>query len=249
MKELVSIITPAYNTNQFIEECINSVINQTYKNWEMIIVDDFSNDNTRDKIEGLASKETRIKTIFLNSNVGAANARNKALKVAKGKYIAFLDADDYWVSTKLEKQILFMNDNKVAFSFTAYQPISEDGRRLFSVINVPLKVDYKNYLKNTIIGCLTVMINIETIGKFTMPDLRTSHDMALWLSIMKKGYCAYGINENLARYRIVSDSNTASKIMAVKDVWNVYRNVEKLNFFYSFYCLIYYIVNALIKRI
>ena len=149
----------------------------------------------------------------------------------------------------IEKQILFMNDNKVAFSFTAYQPISEDGRRLFSVINVPLKVDYKNYLKNTIIGCLTVMINIETIGKFTMPDLRTSHDMALWLSIMKKGYCAYGINENLARYRIVSGSNTASKIMAVKDVWNVYRNVEKLNFFYSFYCLIYYIVNALIKRI
>jgi len=248
MSNLVSIITPSYNSSKFIVECVNSVISQTFQNWEMIIVDDCSNDNSRDIISELTAKDERLKSIFLEENVGAAEARNVAIKQARGKYIAFLDSDDIWVVNKLEKQIAFMNDNDIAFSFTSYQPISEDGKTKYSVITAPDKMSYHSYLKNTIIGCLTVIIDKEKTGDFQMPNIRSSHDMALWLLIMKRGFSAYGLNEKLAYYRIVSTSNTSKKWKAVKEVWDVYRKVEKLNIIYSAYCFIGYAFNAIKKR-
>jgi teichuronic acid biosynthesis glycosyltransferase TuaG len=214
----------------------------------MIIVDDCSNDNSRDIISELTAKDERLKSIFLEENVGAAEARNVAIKQARGKYIAFLDSDDIWVVNKLEKQIAFMNDNDIAFSFTSYQPISEDGKTKYSVITAPDKMSYHSYLKNTIIGCLTVIIDKEKTGDFQMPNIRSSHDMALWLLIMKRGFSAYGLNEKLAYYRIVSTSNTSKKWKAVKEVWDVYRKVEKLNIIYSAYCFIGYAFNAIKKR-
>ena len=127
MSNLVSIITPSYNSSKFIMECINSVISQTFQNWEMIIVDDCSNDNSREIISDLTAKDERLKSIFLEENVGAAEARNIAIRQSKGKYIAFLDSDDIWNKNKLEKQITFMSEKNIAFSFTSYQPISEGG--------------------------------------------------------------------------------------------------------------------------
>jgi len=248
MSNLVSIITPSYNSSKFIVECVNSVISQTFQNWEMIIVDDCSNDNSRDIISELTAKDERLKSIFLEENVGAAEARNVAIKQARGKYIAFLDSDDIWVANKLEKQIAFMNDNDIAFSFTSYQPISEDGKTKYSVIKAPDKMSYHSYLKNTIIGCLTVIIDKEKTGDFQMPNIRSSHDMALWLLIMKRGFSAYGLDKNLAYYRIVSTSNTSKKWKAAKEVWDVYRKVENLNIIYSTYCFIGYIFNAIKKR-
>ncbi len=248
MNSLVSIITPSYNSAKFIRQCIKSVIAQAYTNWEMLIVDDCSIDNSREIITSLAEKNKKIKKIFLENNVGAAEARNVAIRQAKGKYIAFLDSDDLWESQKLEKQISFMETEDIAFSFSTYQPISEDGSKLHSIINAPKIVTYSSYLKNTIIGCLTVVINREKTGDFEMPNIRSSHDMALWLLIMKRGFDAYGFDENLARYRIVSASNTASKWHAAKDVWKVYREIEKLSFFYSSWCFLNYAFNALIKR-
>jgi len=249
MNNLVSIITPSYNSSKFIEECVNSVVSQTFQNWEMIIIDDYSNDNSRDIISELSEKDERIKYIFLEENVGSAEARNVAIKQSKGKYIAFLDSDDFWSKDKLEKQISFMNEKDIAFSFTSYQRISEDGKTKYSVIAAPNKMSYHSYLRNTIIGCLTVIIDKEKTGDFQMPNIRSSHDMALWLLIMKRGFSAYGLDENLAYYRIVSTSNTSKKWKAAKEVWDVYRKQEKLNILYSIYCFIGYAFNAIKKRV
>lgn len=249
MNRLVSIITPSYNSSKFIEECINSVISQTYLEWEMIIVDDCSIDNSRDLITKFAKENDRIKPIFLEENVGAAEARNIAIKKSQGKYIAFLDSDDLWKNNKLEKQLSFMNERNIAFSFTSYQSISENGMDKYSVIKVPYQIDYHSYLKNTIIGCLTVVIDRDKTGNFEMPNIRSSHDMALWLLIMKRGFSAYGLNENLAYYRIVSTSNTSKKWKAAKEVWDVYRKVEQLNIVYSAICFVGYVYNAIKKRV
>tara|TARA_B100000902_G_scaffold18326_1_gene21962 strand:- start:9659 stop:10408 length:750 start_codon:yes stop_codon:yes gene_type:complete len=249
MSDLVSIITPSYNSSKFINECINSVISQTYINWEMIIVDDCSTDNSRKKILELSKSDNRIKFIELKDNIGPALSRNEALNLSKGKYIAFLDSDDVWKSDKLEKQINFMKSKNIGFSFTAYQPISEDAMKKYPVISAPEKISYHSYLKNTIIGCLTVVINREIVGDFKMPNIRTSQDMALWLIIMKRGFIAYGLQENLAYYRIVSSSNTSDKWKAALGVWIVYRKIEKLSFIYSIICFICYMFNAIKKRI
>ena len=247
MNSLVSIITPSYNSAKFIKQCIESVIAQTYTNWEMLIVDDYSSDNSLQILKKYNDK--RIQLIELDENVGASESRNVAIRKAKGKYIAFLDSDDLWEPQKLEKQISFMESEDIAFSFSAYQPMSDDELKLYSIIHAPKIVTYSSYLKKTIIGCLTVIIDREKTGGFEMPKIRSSHDMALWLLIMRRGFDAYGLDENLARYRIVSTSNTANKWRAAKDVWKVYRQFEKLSFFYSIWCFLNYAFNAIIKRI
>ena len=249
MNSKVSIITPSYNSEKFINKCVDSVVSQTYTNWEMIIVDDASQDASRKKIIDLANNEARIKTIFLDKNIGAAEARNIAISNAKGRYIAFLDSDDLWESQKIEKQVLFMSKNNIAFSFTTYQSISEDGLMQMNIIKAPIRITYHSYLKNTIIGCLTVVIDRDKISDFEMPDIRSSHDMALWLKIMRSGVVAYGLDENLAKYRVSSSSNTENKLKAAKDVWKVYREFEKLPFLYSLWCFINYAFNATRKRL
>ena len=228
-------------------QCIESVIAQTYTNWEMLIVDDYSSDNSLQILKKYNDK--RIQLIELDKNVGASESRNVAIRKAKGKYIAFLDSDDLWEPQKLEKQISFMETEDIAFSFSTYQPMSDDESKLYSIIHAPKIVTYSSYLKKTIIGCLTVVIDREKTGGFEMPNIRSSHDMALWLLIMRRGFDAYGLDENLARYRIVSTSNTANKWRAAKDVWMVYRQFEKLSFFYSIWCFLNYAFNAIIKRI
>ena len=247
MNSLVSIITPSYNSAKFIKQCIESVIAQTYTNWEMLIVDDYSSDNSLQILKKYNDK--RIQLIELDKNVGASESRNVAIRKAKGKYIAFLDSDDLWEPQKLEKQISFMQKKDIVFSFSTYQPMSDDESKLYSIIHAPKIVTYSSYLKKTIIGCLTVVIDREKTGGFEMPNIRSSHDMALWLLIMRRGFDAYGLDENLARYRIVSTSNTANKWRAAKDVWIVYRQFEKLSFFYSIWCFLNYAFNAIIKRI
>jgi teichuronic acid biosynthesis glycosyltransferase TuaG len=249
MNNLVSIITPSFNSSKYIKETVDSVLSQTYENWELIIVDDGSKDSSANIIQDLTNTDTRIKGFYFDKNIGAAEARNVAIQQAKGKYIAFLDSNDLWELEKLEKQISFMQTEDIAFSFSTYQPMSEDGSKLYSIIHAPKIVTYSAYLKNTIIGCLTVVIDREKAGDFEMPNIRSSHDMALWLLIMKRGFDAYGLDENLARYRIVSASNTSSKWRAAKDVWKIYREVEKLSFLYSSWCFLNYAFNALVKRI
>jgi teichuronic acid biosynthesis glycosyltransferase TuaG len=246
---MVSIITPCHNCSKFIGQTISSVFTQTYSDWELIIVDDCSTDNSLDVIYQLVGNNTKVKVIPLKENVGAAEARNIALRQAQGRYIAFLDSDDIWRANKLEDQLFFMITNNYSFSFTAYALMRADGKLLNKTISAPRKISYNRYLRNTIIGCLTVIIDKETIGSFEMPNIKSSHDMALWLQILKRGFCAYGLNEVLANYRIVNTSNTANKKKAALDVWQVYRKTEKLSVFYSIFCFVGYVFNAIKKRV
>jgi teichuronic acid biosynthesis glycosyltransferase TuaG len=245
---MISIITPSYNSAKFIGETIKSVRKQTYQDWEMLIVDDCSTDNSKDIIKEYSDNDARIKLIALEKNVGAAEARNIALRKAKGRYIAFLDSDDLWLPEKLNKQLAFMKKTKIDFSFTAYNRISESGKYI-NTIPVPKTIDYHNFLKNTVIGTLTVMIDRESTGYFEMPIIKSSHDMALWCKLLRNGRKAYGINETLAQYRVVSNSNTSKKLKAALDVWKVLRQHEKINFLKSAYYFSNYAFNAAKKRI
>ena len=245
----VSIIMPSYNAAEFIAASIQSVIDQTYSNWELLITDDCSKDDTVKIVEQYLVKDNRIILFSTGKNSGPACARNKSLENATGKYIAFLDSDDIWVSNKLEMQINFMKEKNIAFSFSSYSIMKEDGIQTGNTINVPKVIGYHGYLFNTIIGCLTVVSNREKTGNFMMPNIRSSQDMALWLLIMKRGFKSYWLQEPLEYYRIVSTSNTAKKWKAAKDVWKVYREIEHLNPIYSAVCFIGYAINAIIKRL
>lgn len=245
----VSIIMPSYNAAKFIAVSIQSVIEQTYTDWELLITDDCSKDNSAEIAKTFAEKDHRIKTFSTGKNSGAAIARNISLKNATGKYIAFLDSDDTWEPNKLEEQINFMQSQHIAFSFSDYDVMTEEGKSTGNTIHVPKVIGYHNYLRNTIIGCLTVIIDKEQTSYFEMPNIKSSHDMALWLLIMKRGFKAYGYNKTLAHYRIVSTSNTSKKWKAAKDVWRVYRDIEQLNPIYSAFCFFGYAINAIIKRL
>lgn len=245
----ISIITPVYNSEKLISETIESVLSQTYKDFEMIIIDDCSKDNSSKIIKKYCNIDPRIKYHNLNKNSGAAVARNKGIDLAIGKYICFLDSDDLWTKTKLEEQLDFMKRKDVGFSFTGYSFIDEEGNDLNKVIKVPKEIDYDELLKNTIIGCLTVMIDREKIGDFRMPLVRAGQDTATWLAILRKGYIAYGLQKPLAKYRIVKGSISYGKIKSLRRTWNTYRNLEKLSLSKSIYVFIFYVFNAIKKRI
>lgn len=215
----------------------------------MIIVDDCSKDNSIEIILNFSRNDKRIKLIQLKTNVGAAEARNIAIREAKGQFVAFLDSDDIWFPDKLENQIQFMISKDIAFSFSAYNLIDTNSKPIKKVIQVPEVIDYKDYLEDTIIGCLTVVIDQSKTGYFEMPVIRSSHDMALWLLLMKRGFKAYGINKPLASYRVLQVSNTSNKWKAAKDVWKVYRDIEKINIIRSSYYFMFYAINAIKKRI
>lgn len=246
---LISVITPSFNSSKFIADTIESVINQTYENWEMIIVDDCSTDNTREILSSYAQKDGRINVIFLKENSGAGAARNRALEAAKGRFITFLDSDDLWVPEKLQTQLEFMLGHDIAFSFTEYELMNEEGERLNKIIRVPEKIDYHGLLKNTIIGCLTVMIDREKTGDFKMLNIKSRQDFVLWLAILKKGFTAYGLQKTLSIYRIVKGSVSSNKLKTAKRNWYVFRKIEKLSFPYAVWCFVNYAFYAVWKRI
>lgn len=246
---LVSIIMPSYNAARFIGESINSVLLQTYSNWELLIVDDCSKDNSVEVVRKFANIDKRVVLFSLEKNVGAAAARNVAIEHAQGQYIAFLDSDDVWDEYKLEKQLAFMKQYSYVFTFSNYYVMEENGKKTKNIVKVPSSLSYHQYLRNTIIGCLTVIIDRQQTGDFKMPLIKSSHDMALWLLIMKRGFKAYGLKDVLAGYRLVSTSNTAKKWKAAKDVWKVYREIEGLSVLYAAYCFCGYAINAVLKRI
>lgn len=242
---LVSIITPSYKSKRFISEAINSVLAQTHQNWEMIIVDDCSPDNSNELIEQYLKKDNRIKLIKLKKNNGPAVARNKAIEEAKGRYIAFLDADDIWKPRKLEKQIEFIFTYDLAFSYSSYDLIDENGNHLNTFVTKQ-EISYHDMLKTCSIGCLTAIYDVRKLGKLYMEDLG-HEDYTLWLKIMKKIKITKGILEPLASYRIVSNSVSANKIKSATWQWRIYRDVEKLNLFKSIYYFMHYAFNGVMK--
>ncbi|MCT7492530.1 glycosyltransferase family 2 protein [Aliarcobacter cryaerophilus] len=244
--KLVSIITPSYKSEKFISQTIESVLGQTYQNWEIIIVDDVSPDNSNKIIEEYSKKDSRIKLIKLEKNSGAAVARNIAIEESKGRYIAFLDADDIWKPEKLEKQIEFMRKNNYAFTYTAYEKIDENGL-VFGEIGVPLKVSYNQLLKTCVIGCLTAVYDTNKLGKVYMPTNTKREDFATWLSICKKVDFAYGIKENLSQYRVYKSQSSNKKVKMAKENWKLYREIEKLNIFKAIYYFSHYAIRGILR--
>jgi len=234
---MVSIIIPSYKSKRFISETIDSVLTQTYQNWEMIIVDDCSPDDSNALIEEYCQKDTRIKLIKLEKNSGPAVARNKAIEEAEGRYIAFLDADDLWISNKLEKQISFMTQNNYELTYTNYETMSEDGENLNNIVVSPEKINYKELLKSNKIGCLSAIYDTKRIGKVYMPLIKKRQDYGLWLKILKKVDYAYNVNEILATYRIMSNSVSSNKIDLLKYNYALFREHEKFSVIKSLYYL------------
>lgn len=229
--KLVSIIMPTYNCAKFIGKTIESVIAQTYENWELIIVDDCSKDNTEEVVSKY--KDNRIKYHKLENNSGAAVARTEAMKKARGSYMSFLDSDDLWKKDKLEKQLEFMNKNNYNFTCTEYEQIDEEGNKLNKVIKVKKRADYNRILLDCPVGNSTVMYNVEKLGKFEVPNIRKRNDDALWLQILKKEKYIYGMPDILMEYRIRSNSISSNKLSLVKYHWQLYREIEHLSVFRS----------------
>lgn len=246
---LVSIVTPVYNAERFLKETIISIREQSYKNWELLLIDDCSNDNSSKIIKEFQKIDSRIRYIKLEKNSGASVSRNIGIKNAKGRFIAFADSDDLWEPKKLEIQINYMLKNKYGFTFTSYRYMKENGVKTNKVAKAPFKINYNGLLKNTIIGCSTVVIDKDIIGEFEMPLVRRGQDTAAWLQILRKEKYAYGIQMDLVNYRLVGNSLSSNKIKALKRTWNTYRNVEKLNIFKCSYVFCFYIYNAIKKRI
>ena len=241
MDEIVSIITPLFNSATFIEETIESVISQTYNDWEMIIIDDCSNDGSLELVKDIAKDDLRIRLISLKNNLGPSNARNEGIKQACGRYIAFLDSDDLWHKDKLEKQIKFMQKNEYAFTFTGYEKIDEKGKKIGNILPFKGQVTYHDLLKSNHIGCLTAMIDLKILGyKMYMPDIKKRQDQGLWLEILKEIDKAYCFNKVLGKYRIRKDSISINKIANIKFQWQLYRELEKLSIIQSFYYMLWY---------
>ena len=242
MEDLVSIITPAHNAEKFISQTIQSVLKQSYFNWEMIIVDDFSSDKTTDIVDSFILKDKRIKLIKLEKNSGAGEARNTAIEFTKGKYIAFLDSDDLWKTDKLEKQLVFMAKNNLPFTFSFYECIDEEGNLLNKIVEAPKKLTYQQLFFCNYIGNLTAIYNVEELGKIPISSIRKRQDWMLWLTILKKIKIAQPVPESLAFYRVRKNSISSSKIKLLKHNFNVYRKFHKHNFLISLVNLLKFLV-------
>jgi teichuronic acid biosynthesis glycosyltransferase TuaG len=244
--DLVSIITPAYCCADVVGLTISSVLNQTYPNWEMLIIEDFSPDNTRSVLRDLVKRDARLRLIELPCNTGPASARNVGLDHARGRWIAFLDSDDFWLPKKLERSIEFAEQSGSTFIFTGYRRISNNGVQIGRYINVPKSINYRQLLGNTVIATSTVMIDRQGIGNFRMRKTYYD-DFDCWLSILKKGFIAHGLDEDLMRYRLMTGSVSRNKRRSAVKVWRAYRDLEKLNLLTSTWYFFNYAINALIK--
>ena len=267
MEEMVSIIVPVYMAEAYIAETIEMVRRQTYKNWELILVDDASPDNSAEIIQGIvqeaASKKLsgehpesdrfykeRIHLIKKEKNEGVAKARNTGIEHAKGRYIAFLDADDLWSPDKLQKELAFMKEKQAAFVFSAYEFGDEKGTGTGKIVSVPPKLTYFKALSRTVIFTTTVLLDTDKTGHdlIRMPDVK-SEDTATWWKILRNGFTAYGLNEVLAIYRRPANSLSSNKIEAIRRIWNLYRKQEQLSFIYSVYNLFFWALRATLRRI
>lgn len=248
---LVSIVIPVYNAEKYLNDTIESIQNQTYKNWEAIFVDDCSKDNSCSIIKKYMDQDKRIKLLENKVNVGAAVSRNNGIKYSKGKYICFIDSDDKWNPEKLSKQTNFMKNNDCAFSFTGYEFCDKDCNLTGKKVYVPSKIKYCQALKNTTIWTSTVMLDMTKLKKddIYMPDVKRGQDTATWWKILKKNEYAFGLNEILSYYRRSNNSLSANKVIALKRTWNLYRNVEQLSLIKSLYNFCWYCFNAVRRRI
>lgn len=252
MKELVSIIVPVYNVRKYIVATIESVLAQTYTNWELLLIENGSTDGTRELLEQYLQEhpDERIKYHMMGTNAGAAAARNYGMDISAGRFVSYLDSDDLWMPEKLEHQMAFMAKHQAVFSFTGYEFADSNGIGTGKVVKVPADINYKQALQNTTIFTSTVMFDTEKLPKneLHMPLVK-SEDTALWWRILRGGVLAHGLQENLVLYRRSSNSLSANKIEALRRIWNLYRKEEKLGLLFSAYNFCLWAWRAVKRRV
>ena len=249
----VSIITPVYNAERFIERTMDSVRAQTYENWELLLTADCCTDNTVEIIERYLAekKDDRIRLIMLEKNQGAAAARNRGLAESTGRFVAYLDADDLWRPEKLERTMKFLQEKEAAFVFTGYEFADNDANGTGTVVHTPETLTYRQALGNTTIFTSTVMFDTAKIEKkdLNMPKIE-SEDTALWWNVLRKGYLAYGLDENLVLYRRPDGGSLSSnKLKAIRRIWNLYRRNEGFGVLKSSYFFCFWAVRAVQRRL
>lgn len=250
---LVSVIMPSYNSASTIEASIRSIQEQTYQNWELLITDDCSSDDTVKIVHELSLLDSRIKIYQNDVNSGAAVSRNNSISKAVGEFIAFLDSDDLWLPNKIELQLNFMTKHDVIdFSFTAYGLINEAGNSLGKIVDLQgdeLSFSYQDMLqKKATLGCSTVMFRRQAFKDYSMPLIRTGQDYALWLKLLKTGKKAYLLNVVLTQYRILPNSISRNKFKKCKRQWQIYRQIEKLSLVQSIISFLFYAWRAIFRR-
>lgn len=247
----VSIVVPVYNAAAYLEKTVEMVRLQTLENWELILVDDHSLDESRAVLEKLAVKDDRIVVMGQEAGVkGAANARNLGLQHASGRYLAFLDADDVWRADKLEKELAFLKEKDAAFVFTAYEFGDEEARGTGKLVHVPAQLTYKKALSRTVIFTSTVLFDLTKMEKelLYMPDVK-SEDTATWWQILRSGYTAYGLDENLVIYRRPKKSLSSNKAAALSRIWSLYRKQEGLSVVKSAWYFCFWALRATLRRL
>lgn len=247
MQNLISIITPCYNAGKYLSEAIESVISQTYTNWELLIVDDCSTDNSADIIKEYALKDSRIRYFKTDKPSGSPTMpRNIGIQNTKGRYISFLDADDVILPSKLETQVNCFVDEKTAIVFSNYEKMEHNGRRSGRIIKAPKVISYYKLLESGYVGVGTIMYDTQKTGFMQFQNVG-QEDYVFALSILKKGYVAVNTNTIEALYRLVENSRSSNKIKVAKGQWNVLRNIEKLPFPTAFYYFCHYAIKGFLK--
>lgn len=245
---MVSIVMPAYNAQDYIQEAIQSVLQQTYTEWELLVIDDASSDRTAEIVNQLVRKDRRVHYIKNKANIGAAESRNRGVELAKGQWIAFLDSDDCWHPDKLKRQLDLAEKHRAEFVFSGSAFMNKDGRRLEYYLAVPEQISYSQLLKQNIISCSSVLIKKSLIADFPMKHAEDMHeDFAVWLQILKnRNLQAFGINEPLLIYRITAASKSGNKIRAARMTYRVYRYLG-LSVFEAIYYWLWYVCRSLRK--
>jgi teichuronic acid biosynthesis glycosyltransferase TuaG len=244
--DLVSIITPAYRCAGVVGETIRSVLDQTYSQWEMLIIDDCSPDDTREVLREWTKIDKRVRLIEQSKNGGPAIARNAGLECAQGRWIAFLDSDDLWLPQKLERSIAFAEEHMAPLVFTGFKRIPADGGAEGRYIGVPRTLTYRRLLGNTAIATSTVLLDRRIVGDVRMRKTYYD-DFDCWLQILKPGLTAHGLNEDLMRYRVMGQSVSRNKRNSAAKVWRAYRDLEKLSFPVASWYFINYALRGLLK--
>lgn len=245
-EHLVSIITPAYRVEKIVHETMDSVISQTYQNWEMLVADDCSPDGTASVVAAYSKADPRVRLIRCKTNAGPAAARNAALAEARGRWVAFLDSDDLWLPEKLEETIRHAVANQSALTFTGFRRISHDGKNVGVYVSAPSLLNYRMLLGNTAIATSTVLVDRNMVGNISMKKVYYD-DFVCWLEILKQGFVAHGLNKDLARYRVVANSVSRNKRRSAFEVWKTYIHIEKLGLIRSTSFFLSYAFNAIKK--
>ena len=246
----MSVIVPTFNSSQYVEKTISSVCEQSYQNWELILVDDCSTDDTVSIARSLALVDPRIQVYEMEINSGAGPARNYAIQRSRGKYIAFLDSDDWWEPEKLYAQIAHMEAFSLEICYTSYRIVNSGGNNTGKIYRAKKILNQSDYMKDTIIGFSTAVINRDLVeGELKMPPLRTRQDTSFWISLLGTGLKAFPLDLVLTNYRVHSDSLSSNKFKAAKTVWWLYRKYHKFTWRGSIYYFAHYVFNTLKKRL